>query len=119
MRDHTRLLVWRLARDQSRELYHFSTVHWTPPLGSTFDQLRRASLSIRLNLVEGYSWRPTPKWRHHLRIALGSAMETSECIRFLAEVGAMSKREGSGFLEKSRRVERLLYGLIQAQRPTH
>jgi four helix bundle protein len=117
MRDHTTLLVWRLARDQSRELYHFSTVRWTPPLGFIFDQLRRASLSVRLNLVEGYAWRPTPKWRQHLRIALGSAMETSECVRFLVEVGAMSDRDGVHFLEKSRRVERLLYGLIRERKP--
>jgi four helix bundle protein len=115
MRDHTSLIAWRLASVQSRELYHFSTAHRTPALGNILDQLRRASLSIRLNIAEGYSWRPAQKWKHHLRIALGSAMETSECIRFLLESAELDPAEGERLLRRSHRVEKLLYGLLRSK----
>jgi four helix bundle protein len=115
MRDHQSLDAWQYARDLSQDVYRLSTRVWSPPLGTALDQLRRASLSIRLNLVEGYSWRPGRRWQHHLRIALGSAMETTECLRFLREIGAVSPEAGAELITRARRVERLIWGLLQGE----
>ena len=43
-----------------------------------FDQLKRATLSVEANIVEGYALGTIPLCRRHLRIAFGSAAE-AEC----------------------------------------
>jgi four helix bundle protein len=79
-------------------------------------QLQRASLSVVLNLVEGYAWRPGAKWRHHLRIAYGSALESVEVTEFLGEIGVGSPREVEALLGSQRRAAGLVYGLIKSPR---
>ena len=116
MRDHRSLKAWEHARVLSQAAHQFSVRVWHPTLGPALDQLRRSSLSVRLNLVEGYSWRPSPRWLHHLRIAMGSAVETTECLRFLEEVGALSAQEAVLLLGEARVVERLIWGLLQRER---
>src|SRR3972149_5360011 len=57
-----------------------------PRSRALFDQLRRATLSIEANIVEGYALSTPPQFRRHLRIALGSAAE-AEC--FLRTAGEL------------------------------
>jgi four helix bundle protein len=61
------LLVFR-ATDQARHPRSFGL----------FDQLKRATLSVEANIVEGYALGTIPLCRRHLRIAFGSAAE-AEC----------------------------------------
>ena len=64
------------------ELY--KAIETTPVSGPARDQIRRASLSVALNLAEG-SAKPTRKDRHKFyRIALGSLRET-QCILALLD----------------------------------
>lgn len=51
------------------------------------DQLRRAALSISLNVVEGYAQGPGKSYRHFLQIAYGSAQESKFLIEFAHEEG--------------------------------
>jgi four helix bundle protein len=109
MRDHQSLKAWELSRDLSQAVHQFSLRVWHPSISPALDQLRRSSLSVRLNLVDGYSWRPSRRWLHHLRIAMGSAVESSECLRFLREVGVLSGAEATRLATLARDVERLIW----------
>ena len=48
------------------------------------DQLRRAAISVEVNIVEGYALQSAAQFRRHLRIALGSAAEV-ECLINIAD----------------------------------
>jgi four helix bundle protein len=54
---------------------------WKPYAAALFSQLQRASLSIELNIAEGYSFGDTPTFTRHLGVAYGSAVETVEILR--------------------------------------
>ncbi len=109
MRTHRELLAWQVARDLSVAVHQWARANWSPPATSTLEQLRRASLSIRLNLVEGYAYGRSARCRNHFRIAYGSAVETTEILEFLGELGA----ETGPLVEMSRRLQALTLRLMQ------
>jgi len=67
-RAHAAVLLVFQATDQARH----------PRAFGLFDQLKRATLSVEANIVEGYALGTIPLCRRHLRIAFGSAAE-AEC----------------------------------------
>jgi four helix bundle protein len=112
MHDHTSLIAWRESRAVVASVYRISTSRWSPPAGAIFGQLQRASLSVPLNLCEGYVWRPGRRWKHHLRIALGSAVESRECLLLLRDLGIVPTGEVDPAILRTRRVEALIWGLL-------
>jgi four helix bundle protein len=52
---------------------------------SAFAQLQRASLSVQLNIAEGYAFGDSPSFTRHLAIAYGSAVETGELLEVALE----------------------------------
>jgi len=108
MRDHTSLLAWQVSMDLSVEVYKVSVARWRPAAKAAFDQLGRASLSVPLNISEGYTWRPGKRWLFHLRVALGSAVETTDVLRFLGVVAVLSESELGPLERESRRAQALV-----------
>jgi len=48
---------------------------WQPWASALFAQLQRASLSVELNIAEGYSFGPSRTYTRHFGVAYGSAVE--------------------------------------------
>src|ERR1041385_4851919 len=84
MRDHTSLIAWQEARQVASDILDLSETRWTPALGAVWGQLQRSSLSVQLNIVEGYALGTGALFTKHLRIAYGSAVETGELLDHLA-----------------------------------
>ena len=110
---HRTLVAWQVADQLATEVYQIATVRWRPDLGPAWDQIRRAVLSTPLNLAEGYRWRPGGRWKFHLRVANGSALETTELLRFLEKLEAISAGEAAALIRRSERCERLIWGLLR------
>ena len=104
------LLAWQLARENALEIYRYVDRCWTPQRAAPLDQLRRAALSVQLNIAEGQASGPGLRCRFHLRVAHASAVETHDLLRFLADLGA----ELTPMLERSVRVQQLTYRLWKA-----
>ena len=85
MRDHTSLRAWQEARKISIEVIRLAHSSWKPYAAALFSQLQRASLSIQLNIAEGYTYGDSPTFTKHLGIAYGSAVETGELLRLLLD----------------------------------
>ncbi|MBA3443240.1 MAG: four helix bundle protein [Gemmatimonadales bacterium] len=56
MRDHKSLHAWQEARGVVLGTMELARTSWMPYAAALFSQLQRASLSVRLNIAEGYSY---------------------------------------------------------------
>jgi four helix bundle protein len=110
---HRSLIDWQVADQLATEVYQIATVRWRPDLSPAWDQLRRAVLSVPLNLAEGYRWRPGRRCRFHLQVANGSALEATEGLRFLIRLGAIPEPESCDLLRLAERSEKLIWGLLR------
>lgn len=79
---------------------------------TTSDQLRRASLSIMLNIAEGSSRFSCKDRKNFMVIARGSAFECAAILEYLFESSVIKREEFSGYLNILEEISRMLYGLI-------
>jgi four helix bundle protein len=97
--------VIRISRDR-----------WKPYAAALFSQLQKASLSVELNIAEGYSFGDTPTFTRHLGIAYGSAVETAELLRLVAEAEVLPDADARRLLDHANHACRLLIGLLKRRR---
>lgn len=112
MRSHRDLVAWQVARECALGIHRYADTHWSPQRAAALDQLRRAALSVQLNIAEGYASGRGARCRFHLRIAHASAVETTEVLRFLQDLGESVK----ALVELSVRAESLTFRLWQRTR---
>jgi len=117
MYDHTSLEAWKEARAVSLGVIQAARAHWKPWASALFGQLQRASLSVQLNIAEGWTFNKTPTYSRHLGIAYGSAIETGELLELAIESGAIPNDVGRPLLESCQKSQRLLIGLLKRHRP--
>jgi four helix bundle protein len=114
MRDHKSLVAWQVANEVSRAAVRLCRSRWKPYAAGLFEQLQRASLSVQLNLAEGYALHQQPRFRYHLRVAYGSAIETTELLELAAAEGVIPPAELEPLITSAHRSERLLLGLLHS-----
>jgi len=86
---------------------------WKPYAAALFSQLQRASLSVQLNISEGYAFGDSPTYTRHLRIAYGSAVETGELLETALKANVIAVDAGTRLLQHNRRSQRLLLGMLR------
>jgi four helix bundle protein len=67
--------AWQKARSLTNLIYEVSKVELFAKDFALKDQLRRASISIMLNIAEGFAWRTDKDFARFLNNAHGSAAE--------------------------------------------
>lgn len=75
-----RLEVWRLGMNLVSEIYSLTRKFPNEEKFCLVSQLRRAAISIPLNIAEGSVKRTKKDFASFVRVALGSLMETMTCI---------------------------------------
>jgi len=86
---------------------------WKPYASALFSQLQRASLSVQLNIAEGYAFGESPTYTQHLKIAYGSAVETGELLEIALDTNVVPADKATVLLTRNRRSQRLLLGLLR------
>ena len=77
-------------------------------------QMRRAALSIPLNIAEGYGKREsTAEFKRFLSMAKGSADEMKVLVDFCKDVGIMTEGTHNRLKDNYDEIGRMLYGLMQ------
>lgn len=76
-------------------------------------QLKRASLSVVLNIAEGSSRFTGPSARNFYVIARGSLFETISILDILHTEGMISKEHYDAFYEKAQDISFMLYQMIR------
>ena len=112
MRSHRSLLAWQEAREVSRACVRLAQIRWGSASAPLLGQLQRAAISVQVNIAEGYGLATGPQFRRHLRIAYGSALETGELLELGLDTGLIAQ-EDTTVLERCRRSQRLLLGLLK------
>jgi four helix bundle protein len=116
MRDHRSLEAWQEAREVVLGTIQLARDSWKPHAAALFSQLQRASLSVQLNIAEGYAYANSPSFTRHLEIAYGSAVETGELLEIALDADVASAKIVKPLLTRNERSQRLLLGLLKWRR---
>lgn len=116
MRDHTSLRAWQQAHAVSVEVIRLCKSSWKPYAAALFGQLQRSSLSVQLNIAEGYTFGDSPTFTKHLGIAYGSALETGELLRLAVEAEVIEEKLLKPLLQRTQETEHILLGLLKRRR---
>ena len=116
MRDHRSLHAWQEARAVVLGTIDLARTSWKPYASALFSQLQRASLSVQLNIAEGYSFGESPSFTRHLAIAYGSAVETGELLEIALDANIVAIDSGNHLLSRNRRSQRLLLGMLRRRK---
>ena len=116
MRDHTSLYAWQEAHAVSLAVIRLTRSSWKPHASALFTQLQRASLSVQLNIAEGYTFGHSPTFTRHLGIAYGSAVETGELLQLAIDADVLKAEPIEEVLARTKRTQRLLLGMLKQRR---
>ena len=101
MNKYQSLVAWQSAHAFVISTFRTTDKCYHARARTIFDQLRRAALSVELNLVEGYALDTNAQFLRHLVIARGSAAECECIIRIVDELGYLPNsslgRGGAGW----------------------
>jgi four helix bundle protein len=107
VRDHTSLHAWQEAHETSVAVIRLAKSCWKPYAAALFGQLQRASLSVQLNIAEGYTFGDSPTFTRHLGIAYGSAVETGELLQLAIDAEVIESESIRNVLKRTKRAQRL------------
>ena len=106
--------VYNKSYDLALSIYKFSE---TLPIEEKFgiiSQMKRASLSVPMNIAEGYGKQSTStELIRFLQMAKGSCNEMGVLLDFLKDLGHLKVEHHKKYHEKYEEIEKMLYGLIQ------
>ena len=111
---YKKLIVWQKANDLAKEVYIATKCFPKEELFGVNSQLRRAALSVPLNIVEGYARRGKNELKYFLSIALGSLTEVEYLFDFSLEMGFLKKDLHQKLSELRSEVGKLLWGFYKS-----
>lgn len=113
---YQKLIVWQVADELVKEIYKITTKFPKDELYGLTSQLRRAALSIVLNVIEGYSRNNKNEFRQFLRISLGSLAETGYLLGFAFYQSYLLKEDFEKLINLKNRCGSLLWKLFESQK---
>ena len=106
-----------VARSLVSQVMAITRDHYHPRVSTIFSQLQSASLSVQLNIAEGYARQSSRSFRHHLTIAYGSAVETAELLDLCMSEGIVPEAVVEPARGQCSRAQALLMGLRKRYAP--
>jgi four helix bundle protein len=110
---HQKLEVFTTSKSFVLECYRISKFLPDEEKFGMITQIRRAALSIHLNIAEGCSRKSEAERKRYFEIARGSLIEIDAALDIAYELGYFNKIDLTAFGEKMIRCFKLLSGLIK------
>ncbi len=101
--------VYKEAKLFNREIY-LLTKSWSRKDYSLADQLRRASISICLNIAEGSAKASDRDFRRYLQNSLGSVNEVVSCLDIAMTLSLITSHKYDNLMEKAKNIAKQLGG---------
>ena len=111
---YKQLEVYQKSYELALSIYRYTESLPKEEVYGITSQIRRASLSIPLNIAEGYGKQAgETEFKRYVSIAKGSCNEVMVIIEFLRDLRLMEKKDSELYLKKYEEVEKMLYGLMK------
>jgi four helix bundle protein len=115
MGDYRKLQVYERSYEKAKEIYVIANRFPKDEQYGLVSQIKRAAMSIPLNIAEGYGKQDgTKELLRYLRMARGSCAEVSVLIDFARDFGFMTKEEGERLQRGYEEIGKMLTGLLKA-----
>ena len=108
-----RLLAWRVSHELAKAVYRATQSFPKSELYGIVSQVRRASLSVPTNIVEGAAKRGSAEFRRFLDMAWGSLAEVWYLLLFSQEMGFLTVEQRAALERLRSRTAKLLWGLYR------
>ncbi len=113
MKPHKNLNSWIKSFEFVKEIYLVTNRFPSDEKFGLISQIRRASVSVPVNIAEGAARRGTKEFIHFLYISLGSLSELDTLILLSKELNFINEKECEQLIEKLDIIGKLIYGLIK------
>jgi len=108
------LICRKKSRILVKEIYDINSVHLFCKDYALKDQVRRASLSVMLNIAEGFGRRSHNEFKHYLFMSHGSIAEIQSCLYVAYDLKYIDKDIFENLYEKSTEISKILSGLFKS-----
>jgi four helix bundle protein len=115
-RPHKNLIVWQKSVNLAKDIYELTEKFPKTEIYGLVSQIRRAVISISSNIAEGCARQSSKEKIQFFFVARGSLSEIDSQIEISKELNYISEQDKYKILDKINEVNRLLNGLIKAQR---
>jgi four helix bundle protein len=113
MKPHKNLNSWIKSFEMVKDLYTITNSFPPEEKFGLVSQIRRASVSVPVNIAEGSARKSKKEFIRFLHISLGSMTELDTLILLSTELGFIRKEESDLLIEKLDTIGKLIYGLIK------
>jgi four helix bundle protein len=110
------LKVWQKGKDLVKEVYRLTKTFPGDELYGIVSQMRRASVSVPVNIAEGKGRFHKKEYVQFLFIARGSLYELETLIQISLELGYLSDVDSQTLFDLCSEIIAMLNGLISAVR---
>lgn len=112
---YEKLPAWQLADELAWKVYLLTDKFPKEELYGIVSQLRRAILSVVLNIIEGHARNNRNEFRNFLRIALGSLAESDYLLKFSQRKGFITSKKYQEISILRESCGRVLWKLMKSQ----
>ncbi len=112
MRDYTKYEIWKLAHQFVLDIYQISENFPKNEVFGLTSQIRRAAVSVNLNIVEGCGRGSDQDFKRMLTIASGSAFEAEYSLLLAKDLGYISEKTFNEIAPKAAELKMKISKLI-------
>ncbi|MCW5850272.1 MAG: four helix bundle protein [Anaerolineae bacterium] len=110
------LIVWQRSMEMVTDVYRLSARFPSNEQFGLTSQLRRAAVSIPLNIAEGSGSDSPNEFKRFLDIALKSTYETMTAVEIGQRLGYLKQQECADLLSQTDHIAAMIVGLTNHQR---
>lgn len=107
------ILAWQKARELVREVYSVTTEGQFARDFGLKDQIRRAAVSIMLNIAEGFARKTNREFSQFLIIAHGSAAEVQAALYIALDQAYVSAAEFDRLYQCAEETSKMILGFVE------
>ena len=113
MKPHKKLNAWLRSYELVKVLYNITSTFPVEERFGLVSQIRRAGVSIPVNIAEGASRRGKKEFIHFLHISLGSLTELDTLISLSRDLKFVPEEGAVLVINELEIIGKLIYGLIK------
>lgn len=113
MKPHKNLNAWIKSFEFVKDIYSITEKFPHEEKFGLVSQMRRAAVSIPVNIAEGAARKGRKEFIQFLHIAMGSMTELDTLILLSSELGFIPNSDSNDLIEKLDTIGKIIYGLIK------